>query len=29
MLLYFKQNIVTDAALENMKSLPTMNDLDS
>ena len=28
-LLYSKQNIVTDAALEHMESLPTMDDLDS
>ena len=28
-LLYSKQNIVTDAALKHMESLPTMDDLDS
>ena len=28
-LLYSRQNVITDAALQNMESLPTMDDLDN
>ena len=28
-LLYSRQNVVTDAALQQMESLPTMDDLDN